>query len=198
MAVESPDVDSMRAARSRIRHIVRDSDTYLGFALLEGDSILKRWRDRTARPLSVHITPPILPDLLQSVRNAFNRWERVGAIPVHFVFVRDSVAAEVEVKWIRAFPMRRSGQTDVVWDQRGWLVRGTITLATHSRSGRALASDVVYTVALHEIGHMLGVGHSDDPDDLMYPSTSVHDLTPRDRRSARLLYSLPPGVVRDP
>jgi predicted Zn-dependent protease len=129
-------------------------------------------------------------------RNAFTRWERVGAIPVTFEFVRDSSRAEVIVRWIESFPIRRTGQADVVWDVEGWLVHATLTLATHMNDGRAVTPEVVYTVALHEIGHLLGLGHSDDPNDLMYPQTSVHDLTARDRRTARLLYALPPGSVR--
>ena len=36
------------------------------------------------------------------------------------------------------------------------------------------------------------------PVDEMYPTTSVHDLTSRDRKTAMLLYSLPPGSVRGP
>lgn len=198
VAIEAPDLGSVRDARSIIRRRISESDTYLGYALAEGDSALKRWRDRRAQPLSVYMAPPSSLELLNSTRDAFTRWERVGAIPVHFSFVGDSGSAEVKVRWIRSFPMRRSGQTDVVWNQNGWLVSGTITLATHSSRGRAVGTDIAYTVALHEIGHLLGLGHSDDPDDLMYPSTSVHDLTPRDRRTARLLYALPPGAVRDP
>ena len=149
------------------------------------------------QPLRVFIHPGD-GELRRAAEQAFGRWERVGAIPVTFTFVRDSATAEVHVRWVRTFPIRRTGQADVVWNRDGWLVKGTLTLATHAKNGWALPRDVVYTVALHEIGHLLELGHSDRPDDLMYPSTSIHDLTARDRSTARLLYSLPPGPLRNP
>ena len=198
----STNLDSIRALRRSIRRRIADSDTYLGYALAEGDSVLKRWRNRSSEPLTVFLSTGDVPgfsdELRSAVREAFTRWERVGAIPVVFRFVRDSSQAEVEVRWIESFAIRRTGQADVIWAPDGWLVRGVLTIATHQNDGRRVSRRVAYTVALHEIGHLLGLGHSDDPNDLMYPSTSVSDLTPRDRRTARLLYALPPGSVRDP
>ncbi|MDR2252780.1 MAG: matrixin family metalloprotease [Bifidobacteriaceae bacterium] len=35
------------------------------------------------------------------------------------------------------------------------------------------ASDEAVLVVLHELGHALGLGHSDDPDSLMYPLISA-------------------------
>jgi hypothetical protein len=197
-------LDSARARRERILKEIEAHDTYIPAMLAESDSMLRRWHERAENPVTVwleedvaHI-PGFSTDHAQAVRNAFARWQRVGDVPVTFRFDRDSSRADVLVRWIERFPLRRAGQADVVWNRRGWLIRGGVTLATHSADGRPLSPEAVYTVALHEIGHLIGLGHSDAVDDVMYPSTSVHDLTLRDRRSAQLLYLLPPGSLRVP
>jgi hypothetical protein len=189
------------ARRAAVRSRIAESDTYLGNGLAETDSVLRRWEDRTVRALAVHVSLPPAADasvgLEEAVRNAFSRWERVGAIPVSFRITRDSAAAEVQVLWIRSFAVNRSGQAEVFWDGDGWIRKATLTFATHDLRGRAVDPTEMYTVSLHEIGHLLGLGHSDDPADLMYPVTKVSDLTARDRRTARLLYALPPGSVKN-
>lgn len=192
--------DSLREVRDRLRRAIRERDTYLPAMLAQGDSALRRWQERVADPIRVYLPEPTVRGysvaMAHAVRNAFARWERVGDIPVSFLFVRDSSGAEVRVRWIEAFDTERAGQADIVWNQRGWVLNGTLTLATHTHRGASLSPDAVNTVAVHEIGHLLGLGHSDDPRDVMFPTTEVHDLTLRDRRTAQLLYALPPGLLR--
>lgn len=193
-------VDSIRAVRAAILRHLTGPDSYIPAMLVESDSLLRRWPDEHEHPLRVHILPGRVPgyrdDLGAASRAAFVRWEQVGGIPVHFEFVNDSGSAEVLVRWVDRFPLRRAGQADIRWNGEGWIVSATLTLATHTSEGIPLEDDAVYTVALHEIGHLLGLGHSDNANDVMYPTTSVHDITGRDRNTARLLYSVPPGYVR--
>ncbi|HEX9729240.1 MAG TPA: matrixin family metalloprotease [Gemmatimonadales bacterium] len=196
----SVNVDSVRSARQAILRHVAGAESYIPAMLAEDDSILRRWPERTTRPIPVYLpaasVPGYTPEMREAVRRAFVRWERVGAIPVRFDMVSDSAVAEVVVSWIRSFPIRRAGQASITWSRDGWIGRGRLTLATYTTSGVHLNEDAVHTVALHEIGHLLGLGHSDDPTDVMYPSTEVHDITARDRHTARLLYSVPPGSLR--
>lgn len=194
------DSDAMRAARLAVLRHVAGPDSYIPAMLAEGDSMLRRWPDTAGTPVRVFLgtatVPGYTPDLREAARAAFMRWERVGGIPVTFTFANDSATAQVHVRWIERFSLRRAGQADIRWNGAGWIVSGRLTLATHTSDGLPLNQDAVYTVALHEIGHLLGLGHSDVAEDLMYPTTSVHDITTRDRHTARLLYGVPPGSLR--
>lgn len=187
--------------RAALMRRLANSDTYLPAMLKESDSLLRRWTERMHDPLRVYFEPTTVAGFTtateRAARDAFARWARVAQIPVSFVYVRTEEESDVVVKWLERFPMERAGQAEVLWQSNGWLRQGTLTLATHTFNGHLLSSRAVFTVALHEIGHLLGLGHSDDPRDVMYPTTSVHDLTGRDRRTAMLLYSFPPGTLKE-
>ena len=69
-------------------------------------------------------------------------------------------------------------------------------LAVHHRNGNTLDDDSMKAMALHEIGHLLGLDHTEDSTSIMAPKVRVRDLSPADRATVRLLYTLPPGGVR--
>jgi predicted Zn-dependent protease len=69
-------------------------------------------------------------------------------------------------------------------------------LATHMGDGRPLDGQSLRAIALHEIGHLIGLAHSDDGHDVMAPLVRVTALSAADRATARLLYTLPAGHLR--
>jgi hypothetical protein len=174
--------------------------TYLGEVLTGRDSALARWPERISRPVRVWVgsgqrLPGWKPEFESRVRSAFEEWARLG-IPVHFTFVLDSAGADVHVSWVSAFEEPISGKTLWARDKHWWIVKAGITLALHHNGGEALDSRAIKAIALHEIGHMLGLDHTADTSNIMTARVRVRELSEADRATIRLLYSLPPGSVK--
>ncbi len=190
-------------ARSEMRRRIRASAglTYLNeIVAATPDSVLHRWDGRVAAPVRVFVPTGSVanfqPAFLDAVRSAFERWQEAG-VPVRFTLDADSASAEVRFQWRIQFEGEHTGQTDLEWDQGdGHLTGGVVTLATLDPKGQSLGPDDMRVLALHEIGHLIGLDHCPDSSDLMFAQTKVRDLSPRDIATARLLYELPPGPLR--
>ena len=189
------DVDEIRR---RLRE--KSPGTYVDELLLQRDSALARWPDRRSRPLRVWIQPDsptsdfssVFPEI---VRGAFEEWSATG-IPLAFNFVTDSAKADVHVTWIDRFDEQISGKTLWAHDDDWWIVEANIVLAIHHRGGEPLDSSAVRAIALHEVGHLIGLDHTIDTANIMTPKVRVKELSDADRATARLLYELPPGKVK--
>jgi predicted Zn-dependent protease len=174
--------------------------TYLDSLIISTDSVVRRWPDRNGQPLRVAIIEggPVTyePRMAGYLLTALERWEQSDA-GVRFATVSDTAGADILVRWIDHFDFDRAGQTDLTWDQAGRVRKAAILLAIRTNTGVALPDAALLTVAVHEAGHALGLPHSPDTNDVMFPATQTGILSDRDRRTAQVLYQLPTGPVRD-
>lgn len=178
----------------------REEGTYIAEMLAGRDSALARWADRDGAPVRVWIraTSDIenwTPGHVTQVRAAFEEWNAVG-LPVRFAFVPDSASAEVHVTWTDQFKEPISGRTRWARNGEWWITDGVITLAVHHHQGLLLDPDAIRAMALHEIGHLIGLDHTENIGSVMARRVRVREIAPVDVATAELLYSVPAGRLR--
>ena len=193
------DARDLEAIRRRVKD--GEAGTYIGDILRERDSALVRWPDRIGTPLTVWIQPSsavkdFTREYVSRVQVAFENWDALQ-LPVRFAFVPDSASADVHVNWIDHFNEPISGRTRWARDDDWTITDANIILAVHHHQGETLDPESMKAMALHEIGHLLGLDHTVDSMSIMAPRVRVRDLTEADRATVRLLYALPPGPLRE-
>ena len=196
----SPNIERLARLATRKSLSTEGRGTYLDSLLLSTDSVLRRWPAPMGRPIRIAIRegelPAYTPRMAGYVRESMRTWEQTG-IDISFTVVPDTLDADIIVRWIQQFPIDRTGQTDLTWDQFGRVQHAIITLAIVDGHGTTLPPPAMLSVAMHEVGHALGLPHSGSGADIMYPEPRITTLSDRDRRTALLLYHLPSGSVKD-
>lgn len=125
-------------------------------------------------PASRH--PAFDPAFVAEARAAFNAWSDAG-VPVIFDFTGDSTRAVVRVFWRKRFSNALVGRS--TWWTSESLLGGVdveVALTAQPRTDGSF----VRAVVMHEIGHLLGFGHSKEPDSIMSFYLSRPELSRRD------------------
>jgi predicted Zn-dependent protease len=181
------------------RDVCQDAG-YLCAGLDTGTAIvIRHWVDFHGT-MVVHVPPPSFEDattarrLQDAAAEGILQWNRLP-FPL-MVDRRGSRRAQIEVRWSRVLGASHLGVAHTMWSPAKGLMVQSIELATRSPfdASRILDPAQVALTAAHEMGHALGLPHSDQPRDVMYPTNTSKSLTARDFRTVEVLYKLADGT----
>lgn len=120
-------------------------------------------------------------DMLTSpMTHAFQEWQKKSNNKISFIFVNTKSTADIEVIFLNSGVADICGPNALGCTANMYktthlgtrIISGKIYISRKSFKNRVMSNTEVYTIMLHEIGHSLGLGHSNNIKSLMYPSTN--------------------------
>lgn len=166
-----------------------------------------RWSAET-REIRVHVPlPPLEPrNLARALQDAavlgILAWQG-QPFPLRVQRNPAGEDADIVVRWVEELGARQLGRAETEWSRgadgrTGMRVRSfTLAMRNPFEPARPLEPVEVQLTAAHEMGHALGLPHSDSPRDVMYPTNTATSLSPRDYETMAGLYRVENGAVLD-
>jgi len=203
------DEEVLRAQSSRATTIREATDVCPGAGYLcagleqRGTWRVLRWNEDTSLiQVRVPLPPWEDPERARALQNAAARgiraWHR-HPFPIRVELSDREGPYDVVVHWSTTLPGTELGHASTRWrrsERLASLAVEDFSLATRSPFdvSRTLDPRQVELTAAHEMGHALGLPHSDRESDVMYPSNTATRLTARDFRTMEVLYQLENGA----
>ncbi|MGI9140020.1 MAG: matrixin family metalloprotease [Gemmatimonadaceae bacterium] len=128
------------------------------------------------------------PAFVAEAREAFGVWSDAG-VPVIFDFTADSTRAMIRIFWRNRFSDPVTGRS-TWWTADGRLGRVDMEVALAAHPG--VDAEIVRAVVMHEIGHLLGFSHTNEPDSIMSYYISRAELSKRDVARMRQRFAVRP------
>ena len=109
-------------------------------------------------------------DLEKIVNSAFSEWEK-NLNNIQFKNIKNNKDADIEIKLENENTDQEGGKAVIYFDKRGFIENVEISVSKSS-NGLKLNRTIVEHITKHEIGHALGLGHSQFPNSLMSPTVN--------------------------
>lgn len=170
------------------------SDNYIDYAVTSNGQ-LGIWRKDKIR---VYVEPS---EYQNTIYRALSRYNEIFEKYFKFYLTTKKDNADIVIEMTDHFPSNQNkehgyllGLTESSFLEGKELSRNKSwirILSVKPDSNQKITQSEVYATTLHELGHAVGiVGHSPNPADIMYASSSTkNDLSARDKATLKLMYS---------
>lgn len=173
---------------------------YLCAELATQDRILVRHWKNFSGTIVVHVPRPDFEDaadalrLQQAAARGLRAWN--GQPFAIVVDLRGDRNPNFAVQWTRLLSGNQIGVARTRWSSLTGLSVNAIELSTRNPYDATRVNDSrqVQLTAAHEMGHALGLPHSDSERDVMYPSNTATSMSAQDYHTMESLYALEDGT----